>query len=1070
MKKWFSRFLGRFRGTGNSTLDALVAATADFGKELPKIILEDALAAYKSKDYHRAISQVDELLQLFDPSLKNGTDREILNTLSAHGIKAVSLRTQLPFPSVNSAAGVEMASTLAMACAVKAESLEALGNMAAAVPLFAHGAALVERLVDDAHKTGLRRSLATGLVRLGRAVGNTGDHQAAVSHFDKAIGVLEHLQASGASPHFDDNLVDAYSCKAFALGYCGDQRAALVELDKAIAIRHRMVFTDAKVALTLDLALLEARHAAALLDVGENAKGVEEMRLAIGVLEVEVARIGRTDLEQQLLGWRQRLAADSGGRPKTVVTTRNPGIGALPPAAAGREWTPGHDLLSDFVIESVLGEGGMGTVHLVKSRSTGSRFAVKRALYTNQEARRSFLAELRTWADLPLHINLVACRFFRTLGDEVLIFAEYVSGGSLKERIESRALYEGDPQKVLERMLDIAIQFAWGLRCVHALGILHQDVKPGNVLLSDDGAVKIADFGLARARLRAGEVPASNTGVAQSACVPGRGLMTREFASPEQIAGKPLSRKTDLWSWGVSVLQMFTGELSWHSGDAAPEVLQIYEVEGSRLAGIPRMPTGLGALLRGCFQRDPDARPSGFGQVVEALKATFQEFPCKAYSRDLYDVKRSPHELAAMEARSPASGEAWDPPKEWLERALRAAGRNPSEAEGLLSRIGTGRLGHLVGDVSIYDEAKRIYESLLREQRNEVRRDLANVCMNKAILHRTAGDFSGALRECDQAVSIWERLTAEESSPGIVYDLLRTYNLKANVLRQSGDYQAALVLFHRSLGTFERLSNRESQREVTNLKAATYMNKGLTLQSAGDIQAAVVAYDQAIDILKLIVKRDGHQEMASDLAGAYMNKAAGMVLLGASPDAVELFDHAIGIWEGLASREASLNLLTQLARALMNKATALSKLGSGQALSTCDRSIEMWERIVSKEGHGEFLDELARALMNKGIAAKLCGDTSAAISLYDRSRSLFEQLVNQDGRHDLVDDLARIYMNKAILLVESDQTGEALPLLEKATRIWCHLVNETGRAELKDYLIQCEFYTDAARRGRKHPV
>ena len=129
---------------------------------------------------------------------------------------------------------------------------------------------------------------------------------------------------------------------------------------------------------------------------------------------------------------------------------------------AEQAWKLGQLLLDDFEVLGVLGEGGMGKVYLVKSQTTGMRFAVKRAKGLSDRERRNFLAELQTWIDLPEHANLVPCRFFRTVGDEVLIFAEYVEGGSLKDWIDSRKLYEGGAEKTLERILDTAIQFAWG--------------------------------------------------------------------------------------------------------------------------------------------------------------------------------------------------------------------------------------------------------------------------------------------------------------------------------------------------------------------------------------------------------------------------------------------------------------------------------------------------------------------------------------------------------------------------------------------------------------------------------
>ncbi len=117
------------------------------------------------------------------------------------------------------------------------------------------------------------------------------------------------------------------------------------------------------------------------------------------------------------------------------------------------ELQPGQVVLDDFTVERRLGEGGMGAVHLVRSASTGERFAVKIAKIAREEDRRGFLAELRTWIGLPEHPHLTACRFFRTVGDEIAVFAEYVDGGSLADRIRERTLYEGRPEQILEAIL-----------------------------------------------------------------------------------------------------------------------------------------------------------------------------------------------------------------------------------------------------------------------------------------------------------------------------------------------------------------------------------------------------------------------------------------------------------------------------------------------------------------------------------------------------------------------------------------------------------------------------------------
>jgi serine/threonine protein kinase len=259
-------------------------------------------------------------------------------------------------------------------------------------------------------------------------------------------------------------------------------------------------------------------------------------------------------------------------------------------------WEPGQVLLSDFKVEGILGKGGMGQVYLVHSLSTGQAFAVKKTLLNDETSRRNFLTELQTWIDLPENPHLTACRFFRTIADEVAVFAEFVDGGSLADWIRQGRVNR------LDQILDLAIQSAWGLHAAHEAGLVHQDVKPGNMLLTRDGLLKITDFGLARAREVAGEKKASAPG--QSLLV-SMGGMTPEYCSPEQAAGQKLTRKTDIWSWGVSVLEMFTGEVTWGHGTVAGEALEDYLEGGGQAPGRPKIPGPVGKVLQRCFQSDP---------------------------------------------------------------------------------------------------------------------------------------------------------------------------------------------------------------------------------------------------------------------------------------------------------------------------------------------------------------------------------------------------------------------------------------------------------------------------------
>jgi serine/threonine protein kinase len=220
----------------------------------------------------------------------------------------------------------------------------------------------------------------------------------------------------------------------------------------------------------------------------------------------------------------------------------------------------------------------------------------------------------------------------------------------------------------LDQILDVAIQFAWGLHVAHELGVVHQDVKPHNALLTRDGLVKVADFGLAKAR----PVSAQRTGggsresVAVTAAVG-----TPAYFSPEQYDGHPLTRKTDIWSWAVSVLEMFTGRCDWGFGTHAPAELERYLQAGPRNRGLPAMPLPVADILRKCFRPDPAERWATMAEVCDALISMYRPEVGGDYSRAMPPVPGGNGPAAQPHDRRFEGGQ-WSDPKEWLGAALQA--------------------------------------------------------------------------------------------------------------------------------------------------------------------------------------------------------------------------------------------------------------------------------------------------------------------------------------------------------------------------------------------------------------
>ena len=297
-------------------------------------------------------------------------------------------------------------------------------------------------------------------------------------------------------------------------------------------------------------------------------------------------------------------------------------------------------------------EGGFGRVYKVWHRGWNMELAVKvprLEAYNTPDKKDSFIRECETWISLGLHPHVATCNYVRELGGIPCIFSEYATAGTLEDWIGTGRLYDGGEKVALERILDIAIQFAWGLHHAHEHegGVIHQDVKPLNLLMMEEGTAKVSDFGLAKARVLpdGGGTFGVDYG-RHSMLVTGGGGYTPAYCSPEQLAGQPLSRRTDIWSWGLSILAMFQGGATWAqlgvpTGQLAAEILETFLEDNNRAAheeseileGIPLVPEGVILLLRQCFQADPNTRPKTMPECADRLIEVYRAVSGNEYPR-----------------------------------------------------------------------------------------------------------------------------------------------------------------------------------------------------------------------------------------------------------------------------------------------------------------------------------------------------------------------------------------------------------------------------------------------------
>lgn len=303
------------------------------------------------------------------------------------------------------------------------------------------------------------------------------------------------------------------------------------------------------------------------------------------------------------------------------------------PTASKREddvpavWDIGDVILNLYEVKDVFWPGALGLVYRVHHRDWDIDLAVKSPRETPFETAgetEAFLEAADAWFDLGLFPHIVSCYYVRKLGGIPRLFLEFIEGGSLHDWIQTRRLYEDGADESVKRILDIAIQFAWGLQYAHEQNLIHGDVKPSHLMLTAEGVAKVKGFGFTI------ESSAESTAEDRDA-----GATRSAFHAPERAGKQELSQRTDIWSWAASVLEMFTGELRWREGELSDAAFENYLEQGSRDNDIPRMPVAVAELLRECLHSNPAQRPKGMAEVADALRQIYKQQTGSDHPRQL---------------------------------------------------------------------------------------------------------------------------------------------------------------------------------------------------------------------------------------------------------------------------------------------------------------------------------------------------------------------------------------------------------------------------------------------------
>ncbi len=265
--------------------------------------------------------------------------------------------------------------------------------------------------------------------------------------------------------------------------------------------------------------------------------------------------------------------------------------------------------LGPYRVVAPLGAGGMGEVYRAQDTRLGRDVAVKilpAARAASPEAHERFAREARTISSLS-HPNICVLHDVGTHEGFDYLVMEMIEGETLAERLARGRLK-------LDEALRIATQMAAGLAAAHHHGIVHRDLKPGNVMLTKAG-VKILDFGVAKLTRDAATAPAGETDAASTlTSVPplttgGEILGTVQYMAPEQLEGKPLDHRADIFAFGAVLYEMLTGQRAFPGRSQASIIAAILEHEPRPLVeAAPGIPPALDRAVRRCLAKDPEQR------------------------------------------------------------------------------------------------------------------------------------------------------------------------------------------------------------------------------------------------------------------------------------------------------------------------------------------------------------------------------------------------------------------------------------------------------------------------------
>jgi tetratricopeptide (TPR) repeat protein len=664
------------------------------------------------------------------------------------------------------------------------------------------------------------------------------------------------------------------------------------------------------------------------------------------------------------------------------------------------EWKPGDVIGGRFEVHGTLGKGGFGVVYLVYERDIAQMRALKtirRELLADGEARDAFKREALLWVSLDEHPFVLSARYVDQYYGRLFVLMDYVAPDKQRRVSLSDHLAKAAGPLDLDQALRWAIQFCAGMEHAVAHGIkCHRDIKPANILITQDGTLKITDFGLAAAaeaawrtsgRIGDSVVPDGEKDDFSFSAVQVDGMVrcgTPGYMPPEVFRGEPADIRSDIYSFGLVLWQMGTGSrippyVAPYRGDRGGFLREVYE---RQMAGRPpRINRPLWPVVKRCLRANPTKRYSDFGELRDDLTAIFRKRTGRTVS-----VPDAGEQKYAFWANKGASLNALGRHEDAIRCYDKALAIDPRHATIWHNK------GVALYYLRRYDDAIACYDKAL-----SIDPQYARAWNNKAMLLKTLNRNDEAMKCYDKALGIDPRFSEAWQGKGDVLCGLLRYEdaykcfdkalaidpLYTDCWYNKGRALRAIARHEEAIGCYDRAVAIDPRFTVA------WVDKGHVLRQLGRHAEAVACWDKVLAI------KPGD-------AGAWCDRGIDLRSLGRHEDATACY-HKV------------LSIDPQIARAWCEKGDSLNTFACFDPIGY-ENALVYFKRV---------------AFMEPGSAKGWAGMASSLVALHRREEAIacYDKMLSIDPRN------ADGWFPKGISLDELGRHDEAVGCFDRALAI-----------------------------------